>query len=69
MVNKNIDLKGCVKVLFEFEDMLFLLNMFKNKESFTGKVRFVERIVGSNAIGEMCYIIIEYGGKMLFWEG
>jgi hypothetical protein len=32
-------------------------------------VKSVERIVGANATGETCHIIIEHGGKMPFWEG
>ena len=45
------------------------LNTFKNKAPFTGKIKSVERIVGPNATGETCHIIIEHGGKMPFWEG
>ena len=45
------------------------LNTFKNKSPFTGTVKSVERIVGPNATGETCHIIIEHGGKMPFWEG
>ena len=67
--NKNIDPKGRAKVPLELEDMPLPLNTFKNKEPFTGKVRSVERIVGPNATGETCHIIIEHGGKMPFWEG
>ena len=45
------------------------LNTFKNKSPFVGTVKSVERIVGPNATGETCHIIIEHGGKMPFWEG
>ena len=67
--NKNIDPNGRAKVPRELEDMPLPLNTYKNKEPFTGKVRSVERIVGPNATGETCHIIIEHGGKMPFWEG
>ena len=60
---------GRAPVPLELEDMPLPLNTFKNKSPFTGKVKSVERIVGPNATGETCHIIIEHGGKMPFWEG
>lgn len=45
------------------------LNTYKNKEPFTGKVISVERIVGANATGETCNVVIDHGGKMPYWEG
>jgi ferredoxin--NADP+ reductase len=45
------------------------INTYKNKEPFVGTVRSVERIVGPNAIGETCNIVIEHNGKMPYWEG
>ena len=60
---------GRAPVPLELEDMPLPLNTFKNKAPFTGTVKSVERIVGPNATGETCHIIIEHGGKMPFWEG
>uniref|UniRef100_A0A7S0SJ09 ferredoxin--NADP(+) reductase n=1 Tax=Mantoniella antarctica TaxID=81844 RepID=A0A7S0SJ09_9CHLO len=61
--------KARAPVPLELEAIPMPLNTFKNKAPFTGKVKSVERIVGPNATGETCHIIIEHGGKMPFWEG
>lgn len=45
------------------------LNLFKPKEPFTATIKSVERIVGANAPGETCHIVIDHGGKMPYWEG
>ncbi|CAI7891613.1 unnamed protein product [Closterium sp. NIES-53] len=45
------------------------LNTYKNKEPFIGTVVSVERIVGPNATGETCHIVIDHEGKMPYWEG
>lgn len=45
------------------------LNTYKNKEPFVGTVLSVERIVGPNATGETCHIVIDHEGKMPYWEG
>jgi ferredoxin--NADP+ reductase len=45
------------------------VNTYKNKEPFVGTVRSVKRIVGPNATGETCDIVIEHDGKMPYWEG
>ncbi|KAG5191920.1 chloroplast ferredoxin dependent NADH oxireductase [Tribonema minus] len=45
------------------------VNTYKNKEPFIGKVVSVKRIVGPEATGETCHIIIDHGGKMPYWEG
>lgn len=34
-----------------------------------GKVVSVKRIVGPDATGETCDIVISHGGKMPYWEG
>ena len=60
---------GRAPVPLELEDMPLPLNTFKNKAPFVGTIKSVERIVGPNATGETCHIIIEHGGKMPFWEG
>merc|ERR1719163_664871 len=60
---------GRAPVPLELEEMELPLNTFKNKSPFVGTVKSVERIVGPNATGETCHIIIEHGGKMPFWEG
>merc|ERR1719326_1573978 len=45
------------------------LNTYKNKEPFTGKIISCKRIVGPNATGETCHIIMDHQGKMPYWEG
>merc|ERR1719498_1431548 len=45
------------------------LNTYKNKEPFTGKVISCKRIVGPQATGETCHIIMNHEGKMPYWEG
>jgi len=45
------------------------LNTYKNKEPHIGKVISCKRIVGENAPGETCHIIIDHFGKMPYWEG
>merc|ERR1719487_292038 len=45
------------------------VNTYKNKAPFIAKVISVKRIVGPEATGETCDIIIDHGGKMPYWEG
>mmetsp|Transcript_9649 Transcript_9649/g.32705 ORF Transcript_9649/g.32705 Transcript_9649/m.32705 type:complete len:379 (+) Transcript_9649:52-1188(+) len=45
------------------------LNTYKNKAPFVGKVVSCKRIVGPEATGETCHIIINHEGKMPYWEG
>merc|ERR1712232_547501 len=45
------------------------VNTFKNKAPFTGKVVSTKRIVGPQATGETCHIIIDHDGDMPYWEG
>merc|ERR1719183_2535767 len=45
------------------------LNTYKNKEPFTGKIVSCKRIVGPQATGETCHIIMNHEGKMPYWEG
>ena len=45
------------------------MNTFNPKKPFKGKVKSVERIVGPNATGETCNIVIDTEGKIPFWEG
>lgn len=44
-------------------------NTFKAKEPHVGKVVSVKRIVGAQATGETCDVVIDHGGKMPYWEG
>jgi ferredoxin--NADP+ reductase len=44
-------------------------NTYKPKEPFTGKIISCKRIVGPQATGETCHIIMEHEGKMPYWEG
>ena len=39
------------------------VNVYKNKAPFTGKVVSTKRIVGPQATGETCHIIIDHEGK------
>ena len=45
------------------------VNVYKNKDPFKGKVISTKRIVGPQATGETCHIIIDHKGKFPFWEG
>jgi ferredoxin--NADP+ reductase len=45
------------------------VNVFKNKAPFTGKVVSTKRIVGPQATGETCHIIIDHNGDFPYWEG
>uniref|UniRef100_A0A0G4GKG6 ferredoxin--NADP(+) reductase n=1 Tax=Chromera velia CCMP2878 TaxID=1169474 RepID=A0A0G4GKG6_9ALVE len=45
------------------------VNVFGKKNPFVGKVKSVKRIVGPNATGETCHIIIEHNKGMPYWEG
>jgi ferredoxin--NADP+ reductase len=45
------------------------INTYKNKAPFTSKVVSVKRIVGPEATGETCNIVMSHGGKMPYWEG
>ena len=45
------------------------MNTFGPKNTFTGKVVSVERIVGPKATGETCHIVIQTDGKIPFVEG
>ena len=45
------------------------LNTYKTKEPYIGTVLSVERIVGPNATGETCHIVIDHDGNVPYWEG
>jgi len=45
------------------------VNVYKNKAPFTGKVVSTKRIVGPQATGETCHIIIDHDGDFPYWEG
>ena len=45
------------------------LQTFKAAAPHIGKVISVKRIVGANAVGETCDVIIDHMGKMPYWEG
>eukprot|EP00897_Mesotaenium_endlicherianum_P000288 jgi/Mesen1/1025/ME000121S00101 len=45
------------------------LNTYKNKEPYIATVKSVERIVGPNATGETCHIVIDHEGNVPYWEG
>ncbi|CAM6090309.1 unnamed protein product [Calypogeia fissa] len=61
--------KAKVAVPIELEEMELPLNTYKNKEPYIGTVKSVERIVGPNATGETCHIVIDHQGKVPYWEG
>ena len=42
---------------------------YKNKSPYTSKVVSCKRIVGPQATGETCHIILNHQGKMPYWEG
>jgi len=45
------------------------VNTYKNKSPFIAKVVSVKRIVGPDATGETCDIVMDHQGKMPYWEG
>jgi len=45
------------------------LNTFKATDPHIGKIVSVKRIVGAEATGETCDVVIDHGGKMPYWEG
>jgi len=45
------------------------VNTYKNKSPFTAKITSCKRIVGAEATGETCHIIMDHKGKMPYWEG
>ncbi|XP_074575832.1 ferredoxin--NADP reductase, embryo isozyme, chloroplastic-like [Curcuma longa] len=45
------------------------LNLYKPKEPYTATIVSVERLVGPNAPGETCHIVIDHGGNVPYWEG
>jgi len=45
------------------------VNTYKTKSPFVGKVVSTKRIVGPQATGETCDIVIDHEGKMPYWEG
>ena len=45
------------------------VNTYKNKAPFVAKVISVKRIVGPEATGETCDIVMDHQGKMPYWEG
>ncbi|KAI3874405.1 hypothetical protein MKW92_047460, partial [Papaver armeniacum] len=45
------------------------LNLHKPKEPYTATIVSVERIVGPNAPGETCHVVIDHGGNVPYWEG
>ena len=45
------------------------LQLFKAKEPYVGKIVSVKRIVGAQATGETCNIVIDHQGKVPYWEG
>jgi len=45
------------------------VNTYKNKAPFIAKVVSVKRIVGPEATGETCDIVMDHQGKMPYWEG
>ena len=45
------------------------LQTFKATSPLAGKIISVKRIVGAQATGETCDIVIDHFGKMPYWEG
>lgn len=45
------------------------LNLYKPKEPYTATIVSVERIVGPQAPGETCHIVIDHDGNVPYWEG
>ncbi|GFQ07055.1 ferredoxin--nadp reductase embryo isozyme chloroplastic [Phtheirospermum japonicum] len=45
------------------------LHLYKNKEPYVGTIVSVGRVVGPQAPGETCHIVIDHGGNVPYWEG
>lgn len=45
------------------------LNLYRPKEPYTATIVSVERIVGPQAPGETCHIVIDHDGNVPYWEG
>ncbi|XP_073139571.1 ferredoxin--NADP reductase, root-type isozyme, chloroplastic-like [Henckelia pumila] len=45
------------------------MHIYKNKAPYAAKIVSVERLVGLNAPGETCHIVIDHGGNVPYWEG
>lgn len=45
------------------------LNTYKAAEPYIGKIVSVKRIVGAQATGETCDIVIDHNGKVPYIEG
>jgi ferredoxin--NADP+ reductase len=56
-------------VPLQLEEGEMPLNTYNNKKPFKGVIKSVKRIVGPNATGETCDIVIETRGEIPFWEG
>lgn len=52
-----------------FDQSNIPVNTYKAKDPMIGKVVSVKRIVGLEATGETCDVVISHGGKMPYWEG
>ena len=52
-----------------FDQSNIPLQTFKAAAPHVGKVISVKRIVGANAVGETCDVVIDHFGKMPYWEG
>jgi len=52
-----------------FDQKTVPTNTFKNKTPLIGKVVSTKRIVGPQATGETCHIIIDTDGDYMYWEG
>jgi ferredoxin--NADP+ reductase len=52
-----------------FDTSKIPLNTYKNKSPYTAKVVSCKRIVGPEATGETCHIVLDHKGEMPYWEG
>jgi len=52
-----------------FDQSTVPVNVWKNKKPFTASVVSSKRIVGPQATGETCHIIIDHKGDFPYWEG
>jgi ferredoxin--NADP+ reductase len=53
----------------KLEEGAMPLNTFNSRSPFKATVVSVERIVGSNATGETCNVVINTKGEIPYWEG
>lgn len=45
------------------------MHLFSSKDPYPGKIVSVKKINGPSAVGDVCEIVVDHGGKMPYYEG